>query len=276
MGNPAILSTVHLLPNERPGQWHQREREYSPKLPNRGNLAIAVARMPRVTLRVWSGQCEWEHTRGAPGELLTPNRDLPSPLFLGQRWRELFTQRVLVHLFPKQPPPQRAGHPRPPIMPKSTALRYWLGTRKLRNNSFWIHFQSSLFQAKMCRRKKVLQESHHFGLLSWLPIGIAHPDGWTGRAARWRRSLFRSPTSLSLSVFQRPEMAGKCAGGRINPAPGWATPRCHQGWPPKKTSDSRLICCASENAKIDLQLLRSVPVMSPFQASRRLNGRQSK
>ena len=43
MGNPAILSTVHLLPNERAGQWHRREREYSPKLPNRGNLAIAVA-----------------------------------------------------------------------------------------------------------------------------------------------------------------------------------------------------------------------------------------
>ena len=44
MGNPAILSTVQLLPNDRPGQWHLREREYSPKLPNRGNLAIAVAR----------------------------------------------------------------------------------------------------------------------------------------------------------------------------------------------------------------------------------------
>ena len=141
------------------------------------------------------------HTRGAPGELLTPNRDLLSPLFLGQRWRELFTQRVLVHLFPKQPPPQRAGHPRPPIMlPKWATLHTRLETRKLRNNSFWIHFQSSLFQAKMCRRKKVLQESHHFGLLSWLPIGIAHPDGWTGRAARWRRSLFRSATSLALSV----------------------------------------------------------------------------
>ena len=119
-----------------------REREYSPKLLNRGNLAIAVARMPRVTLRVWSGQCEWEDTRRAPGELLTPNRDLPSaPLFLGQRWRELFTQRVLVHLFPKQPPPQRAGHPRPPIkLPKWATLHTRLENRKLRSNPFWIHF----------------------------------------------------------------------------------------------------------------------------------------
>ena len=63
-------------------------------------------------------------------------------------------------------------------------LALLVGDSKAKDNSFWIHFQSSLFQAKMCRRKKVLQESHHFGLLSWLPIGIAHPDGWTGRAAR--------------------------------------------------------------------------------------------
>ena len=85
MGNPAILSTVHLLPNERPGHWHPREREYSPKLPNRGNLAIAVApRMPRVTLGGRSGGTivmGARHTRATPGELLTPNRDLPSPLF---------------------------------------------------------------------------------------------------------------------------------------------------------------------------------------------------
>ena len=198
MGNPAILSTVHLLPNERPGQWHPREREYSPKLPNRGNLAIAVARMPRVTLRVWSGQCEWEHTRGAPGELLTPNRDLPSPLFLGQRWRELFTQRVLVHLFPKQPPPQRAGHPRPPIMPKSTALRYWLGTRKLRTILFGFIFSHPCFRQKCAEEKKFCKNPTT--LVCWVGFRLESPIPMVGQEEPrddGDRCFGRRPLSLS-------------------------------------------------------------------------------
>ena len=158
MGNPAILSTVHLLPNERPGQWHPREREYSPKLPNRGNLAIAVARprhrMPRVTLGGRSGGTivMGGHARSSWGaidpEPRPPLSAVPRPTMAGA-------------FYPKSAgPPFSQTTSATTSRPSKTTynaqiyrLALLVGDSKAKDNSFWIHFQSSLFQAKMCRRK---------------------------------------------------------------------------------------------------------------------------
>ena len=162
----------------------EREREYSPKLP------IWQLRWPsNATCYTWSliwrdnSNGSTAHARNSWGAIDPEPRPPLSPV----------PPRTMAGAFY----PKSAGPPFSQTTSATTSrpskttynaqiyrLALLVGDSKAKDNSFWIHFQSSLFQAKMCRRKKVLQESHHFGLLSWLPIGIAHPDGWTGRAAR--------------------------------------------------------------------------------------------